>query len=331
MKNIISPFWGRALTRAAFILPLSIAALLPTGTEAAGQPFSKIVVFGDSLSDTGAFHQQTGFPPPPYHEGRFSNGPVWHEYMADALGMAVLLENNYAFAGATTGRANLNDVPGVAEFPGLQDEIDQYSADSPGQRADERALHIVWAGANDFFLMSAVGGSPEQTIANGVANTALAVQRLYAMGAKHIMVVNLPDLGLTPTARATGMGPALTFLSQVYNGALEGALDQLAAVGADTIRLDSAGFMNALASDPSGFGFTNVDDAFLAVGGDPDEFMFWDGVHPTTRTHAMLAVDGLEALWGFYAPDARRSFDGEIRRGWVESRGRASARGVERR
>jgi thermolabile hemolysin len=38
------------------------------------------------------------FPPPPYFEGRFSNGPVWVEYLSKKLGLASV---NYAAGGAT--------------------------------------------------------------------------------------------------------------------------------------------------------------------------------------------------------------------------------------
>ena len=47
--------------------------------------FSGIVVFGDSLSDTGNFFLASGgaVAGPPYFEGRFSDGPVWVEVLAE--------------------------------------------------------------------------------------------------------------------------------------------------------------------------------------------------------------------------------------------------------
>jgi len=65
--------------------------------------YSNIYIFGDSLSDTGNLFNTTSFlqdfpdtsalgipvlpPSPPYFEGRFSNGPIWIENLADELGI----------------------------------------------------------------------------------------------------------------------------------------------------------------------------------------------------------------------------------------------------
>ena len=59
-------------------------------------PITDIVAFGDSLSDTGNLFTltsvagQPGFPlSPPYDNGRFANGPIWLEVLADGLGTAL--------------------------------------------------------------------------------------------------------------------------------------------------------------------------------------------------------------------------------------------------
>ncbi|KAJ2667887.1 hypothetical protein GGH99_006550, partial [Coemansia sp. RSA 1285] len=48
-----------------------------------------LYIFGDSLSDTGRLHTMTFglVPPEPYWEGRFSNGPLWIEYLALLQGL----------------------------------------------------------------------------------------------------------------------------------------------------------------------------------------------------------------------------------------------------
>ena len=78
---------------------------------ASALPFTNMVVFGDSLSDTGNILISTGgaIPTAPYFNGRFSNGPVWIDTLTAGLGLpagavaSFAGGNNYAFGGARTG------------------------------------------------------------------------------------------------------------------------------------------------------------------------------------------------------------------------------------
>src|ERR1051326_1783426 len=68
-------------------LVLLSMALAGSQAQAKSQPFSHIVVFGDSLSDTGNYYQLSGgSPAAPYAGGRFCNGPIWVEYLSLQLG-----------------------------------------------------------------------------------------------------------------------------------------------------------------------------------------------------------------------------------------------------
>jgi phospholipase/lecithinase/hemolysin len=260
-------------------------------------PFSAMYVFGDSLSDTGNFYALSGgFPPPPYFQGRISNGIVWAEYLAMSLGLGVADFHNYAVAGASSGRDNFNDDPLLGiEFPGLHDEIDQFVADLEGSRADRNALYVIWIGANDFF---AADFDPTKDIPNAIRNTTRAVRRLRAQGAEHIVVVNLPDLGLTPFAQSVQPPGILTYLSAIYNANLDRALNQLARVGVDTIRVDSAAVLQDIVANPGNYPpLFNVTDAYLFTGmGDPNTYLFWDRVHPTTTGHAIIASAAFEVI-----------------------------------
>jgi phospholipase/lecithinase/hemolysin len=88
------------------VLPaiLTLASLLvPLETSATN--FSKLYVFGDSLSDPGNVYKVTTdaqpYEPilgteipitpgiPPYFKGRFSNGPVWADYFSNNLGISL--------------------------------------------------------------------------------------------------------------------------------------------------------------------------------------------------------------------------------------------------
>ena len=266
------------------------------------QPFSRIFVFGDSLSDTGNFyHLSGGAPPAPYFQGRFSNGRLWVEQFADALGMEIAAGDNYAVGGATTGHFNSNNGVNGRVYPGLLDQIASFTATRSTAEA-EGALFVVWAGANDFFVALATGQDPGVLIGNGVGNTVQAIQQLWQAGARHIMVANVPDLGLTPYALGRNVGGPVTQLSAAYNQVLNSALDSLAAAGIPTIRVDAFTTLRTMATQPAQFGFTNVTDQLIVVGGNADEFLFWDIVHPTTKGHAVVAEAAADSVISYFSP-----------------------------
>jgi phospholipase/lecithinase/hemolysin len=109
------------------------------------------------------------------------------------------------------------------------------------------------------------------------------------------MVVNLPDLGLTPFGRSTDP-TGLSFVSALYNAALDSALDGLAAQGLETIRVDSAAVLQDVVANPWEYLLFNVTDSYLETGGGPARFLFWDSVHPTTRGHSFIAQEALKVL-----------------------------------
>lgn len=285
------------------------ASLLITATSFAGStPFSKIIVFGDSLSDTGNASILTygNFPPPQYYaDGRMSNGSVWVDYLAESLGMELQPEHQYAVVGACSGVDNFSaiayNIPQLAGT-GLQWQIATFLTDSGPGGVDPNALYIVWIGANDIFLNAS--GDINLTVYQAIQNTAGAVATLASQGARHILVANLPDLGLTPLGLDQGpQGSAqLSGLTDGYNYYLDVALDSLEAAGIRTIRLDAAGLIREIAADPAPFGLTNVTDRALYSASDADGFLFWDDVHPTTTGHQVMAERAVKELIAFYSP-----------------------------
>lgn len=308
MKNF---HFSRLIAGAIVALMLSVSmtssleARQRHGGPGNGAPFTGIVAFGDSLTDNGNIFELTGgcYPNPilGYDDGRFSNGLVWLEYLAQEMGIEPGSVRNFAVGGATSGYDNINDNYDDClndEYPGLQDELDSFEAELNGKKADKRALYVVWAGSNDFYDSDLT--QADQTISTGVLNNVIAVQRLHQAGAKRIMVVKMPDLGLTPFGNGPATASLLTIISRVYNDTLDLALDGLAATGVETIRVDASGVLQDAVSNPEDFGFSNVDKAYLPYGqirrADPSEFLFWDPFHPTTRGHLFLAEEAMRVL-----------------------------------
>jgi len=296
-----------ALVRRCLLLAtIFLAVVVNAGQDRDHAPFSKLVVFGDSISDTGNLYALTGgaFPPASmYVNGRFSNGSVWVEYLAERLDLTGKMEN-YAFGGACSGTASyVSFAYGIPGLPGLKTEIDMFAA-AQGGRADPRALYIVQAGANDIFLWADTGmpmALPDFA-AQVAANVAEAVTRLKQMGARHILVVDIADIGLTPYGLGSGFGSLLTGVTQTLNGAVAAKLQSVSRChGADADIFSIYGSLHVIAADPAMFGFVNVTHPYLMVqAGDPDTFLFWDGVHPTTMGHATLAEFALDRLERLY-------------------------------
>jgi phospholipase/lecithinase/hemolysin len=113
--------------------------------------YTQVIAFGDSLSDNGNLYSASyGLVPTyPYWQGRFSNGEVGVEYLASELGVPL---TNYAYGGATSGTNNYVSIAyGFSGLPGVSQEVSGYVSSLGGGTADNQALFVLWAGANDFF------------------------------------------------------------------------------------------------------------------------------------------------------------------------------------
>ncbi len=105
--------------------------------------FIQVVSFGDSLSDTDNLFQAIGSPPPPYFNGRFSNGLVWNEILATNLGLtapapSLLGGTNYAWGGAQINSAG--------NVPSTVNQVADFLTASGGS-ADPSALYTISTGS----------------------------------------------------------------------------------------------------------------------------------------------------------------------------------------
>jgi phospholipase/lecithinase/hemolysin len=291
---------------------LLLAVLLNvSGATAAG--FTDMVVIGDSLSDQGnVFMISSGAVPPAEYTdgtnfGRFTNGLNYIDYLSSALSLTVTPSlaggSNYATGGARTDSASIGGVP-IGPFS-LLDQRDAYVGSLGASGADPKALHVVWGGSNDLTdIIETVIADPTfdpfPSVENAINNIADVIGSLAAANAKSILIPNVPNMGLVPLI--TGGGPPVadaTALSAVFNTGLAAAIDDIATLFPDTnlFEFDTFGLLTDAFLDPSAFGFTNVTDAcyseFVVPGGtscaNPDEFLSWDGFHPTTATHQIIA------------------------------------------
>ncbi len=314
MKNLLGA--------AALIASLGV----PVAADAALTQLTDLFVFGDSLSDGGnsglASQAYAGpgavFPPPPYYNGQYSNGPVAVEYLwqsfnpgSTAFKPSLSGGTNYAIGGATTGLESFNavnnNVPDALKPAYVQKsnawQLSTFASQSPAFDP-ATSLFVVWLFPNDVFyadktgmLPGVVPGSPggANVVANGIANILTTVQTLALGGAQHFLVPNMPDLGMTPEFLNTPAAPALSGLTALFNSNLAQQLTLLdtALTGAEIVQFDTAALFNQLTADPGAFGFDVADQQCIQnlTNGkcDPSRWVFWDGVHPTTSAHQAIA------------------------------------------
>ncbi len=298
------------------MVALAIGGLLPA---ARASSFDAIYAFGDSLSDVGNVYAATGGAEPgaPYVNGQFSNGPVWIQDLAAGLGLAPLTPSllggtDYAYGAAETGPTAFNTSNPLTDLTGPGGQLTQFQATHP--TADPNALYTIWIGSDDIVDILA-GAAPSQYAADiGIAvnNVDTAIGTLAAEGAKNFLIATVPDLGVTPEARAGGpaVQAAASPLAAGFDSGLVNSATMLASLDSLNLSiLNTYSLVDAIVANPSFYGFTNVTTPCLtgavnysggtvcaATTAAQNQYLFWDMLHPTAAGHAIIADAALAVL-----------------------------------
>ncbi|NPT42178.1 lipase [Paraburkholderia sp. 1N] len=290
-------------------------------TPPAGGINLQVVSFGDSLSDVGTYAPLASA----VGGGRFTTNPgqVWTQdvaqYYGGTLSAAFTIDIThklsaqnglgYAEGGATVATpANLSNflvgVIGNVEMP-VNQQVSSYLSAHGSFNSGQ--LVLLWAGANDVLRAGALPAAA-QTVQTAAAALAQIVGQIVQNGATHVVVVNVPNVGLSPTGIASSDGGAnLTQLSQIFNNSLNAAL-QADSLQSKVIQIDSYAWVDQIIANFQANGFTvsntgqacnpatTPDDTSLLcspatyITANADQtYMFADDLHPTTHLHALFA------------------------------------------
>lgn len=331
--------------------------------DANAASFTGLNIFGDSLVDSGNLFNATdallgplglpAAPPSPPYAQLNSNGPIWIDNVADALGLSPTLVTdlifnptttapptqgiNFALAGALSSGAHIldDDVQLLAGlFPDLQaqldtlpidpvlgflDQIDAFTALSTIVPVNPEALNVIWVGGNDyseaFVNPDSLGDLSLEQLPDFVTDNIIdGLTQLSSLGAQDFLVVNLPDLGETPFAdfvdaqTPEDIPSILNQLTFDHNELLSTKLSGFSESqpNANIVALDvNTLFADAIAN-PDAFGLTNVTDTCLinfqpgfifdGICDNPEEFLFFDDIHPTTTAYEFISDFALAAL-----------------------------------
>lgn len=319
-------------------------AFITASAAAQGHDEGRIVVFGDSLSDTGNVFATTGqLNVPPYDQldpfripddpyaagfGRFTNGLTWVEVAAREVGAgrdtrAALRwrrpGSNYAFGGARAG------APLIANNARhLTDQVTEYLADVNGAVGAQDVI-VLFIGANDVadavrvLAFDPTGATSIDGLLQGIGSVNANLAALAAAGARNFVILNVPNVALVPALNPplapTGLGGIATCWTVLFNlgtplppgcpalppgiPGLDDVAAALAPLGGYVKVVDTFTFINRVAADPRSFGITNVTDTCVKPNAPPyqcarpDQYFFWDGIHPTRAIHRLLAREVL--------------------------------------
>jgi outer membrane lipase/esterase len=307
------------------ILCLFCALLLAFITVSAhAQDYTSIVIFGDSLSDTGnvahltydKYGVRVPGPYADYTDGRFTDGDdtipaaqkyfgVWIEQFAAMLpAKPIILDSldggtNYAYGFAFTGKGTsvltLSPTSLSVNVNNIGQQITDYLATRPV--ISSRTLFIVWGGANDLLNATSV-----DDVIKADTNELTNVQRLIDAGATQFIIPNLPPLGLIP--RLNGIpadSVAATAATVLFNQLLKTGLGILHDLNFEKhlefVQLDVFSLFNQIVASPESFSLANVTTSSQDLPAvDPDTYLFWDDLHPTTRGHNILALKAFQEI-----------------------------------
>ncbi len=277
--------------------------------DAVFQPttINKLVVFGDSLSDTGNMYNGSQWLLPNRYSwflGHFSNGFVWSEYVAKEKDIPVY---NWAVGGAAGNNQ-------YAVLTGVKDQIESYLVYRKIAKnyQAENTLYAMMFGANDFM-------SYDRTVAEVEADYIKALTRLIDSGAKNILLLTLPDITKAPQfnysseeQKAQIKDKVVAFNQFIYQQA--NSYPEL-----NIMLFDVYDLFEKVTETPEKYGFEVASESCLHINRNTlfdyklshpltnkcayygaDKFVFWEVTHPTTAMHKLMADELIKASAGIF-------------------------------
>ncbi len=325
------------LNRKAFPIPqfawagvmlLAAGVIFMQPTTASASQFNLFVVFGDSLTDVGNLaHADGGLLPGAitnYTTGMFTDGPTtspstniignYAYQLNNALGFSMLAPSStggtdYSYGGATTGGPQ--SLEGV-NIPGMQAQVNSFINSNPTNPANN--LYLLWGGANDILDAAEATGATASSI--DVAATTAAtnvygeISMLYQNGARDFIWLNLPNLELTPEGAGLSTAADLPTAVSDFNSSFNYDVSTIEAGTFPGMKLDAvdvSSLFNQLVADPAAYGFTNVTSSAQGqTGVNPNDYLFWDGLHPTTAADQFLVsqtLSGIQTTFSIPTPE----------------------------
>lgn len=279
--------------------------------------FRNLVVFGDSLSDPGNLHRKTlGFflPTNIFYGARFSNGPIWTDYVAASLNWKVI---NYAVGGAKTTGFSLLDR--FVSTP-LDRQIEEHLRELKGL-PKESTVVVIWVGSNNYTFETAKFQDAQKKLEkeklrkhaeDSILDIRNSISTMKGLGFKNFLLGSIPELGVlidNPKDPRLATPETLFAATAAHNHALENLLADFQKQSDIVVGKFSSGEINQQTiENPQKWGFRRLDvpcyvgslrgefygpKEFCA---DPAGHKFWEFTHPNSKMHCYYASQFLSDL-----------------------------------
>ncbi|GMN55150.1 hypothetical protein TIFTF001_024267 [Ficus carica] len=297
-----------------------------------GQSISANFVFGDSLVDAGnnnyiASLSKANYAPNGQELGFEDFTPP---YLAPTTSGSVVLRGvNYASGGGGIlnhtgkifgGRINLDAQ--MDNFASTRQDIISSIGLSSALELFRKALFSVTMGSNDFinnYLTPVLSVpeqklvSPDQFVGAMISRYRLQLTRLYNLGARKIVVVNVGPIGCIPYQRDTNPDAGdncVEFsnqLAQSFNIQLKSLVTELSTTldGSKFVYADVYNIVADILDNYTSYGFENPSSACCYSAGrfgglipcgppskvclDRSKYVFWDPYHPSDAANVIIA------------------------------------------
>ncbi|WP_253384134.1 type III secretion system effector [unidentified bacterial endosymbiont] len=274
-----------------FRLAQEIDKLYPRTLNVSLDSIDRIVVFGDSLSDSrGRMFEKTYhiFPSSSqYYDGRFTNGFVWSEFLSSPtfLNKKIL---NLAEGGSTSASYSCFNI--IGDF---LSNIDKQTKCYSPSKTD---LPIFLLGANDYITLH------KQNVLKVVEQQIKDIDKILSQGVKNVLVMGVPDLSATPYERLRTDKEKMKDATTAHNALLAEKVIELTKryPTQKILYFDTCSAFNKITEIADEMGYNTIkpytEHGYIHLEGkEPElnthpEYLFNDKVHPTQEVHYSFAA-----------------------------------------